>query len=70
MGKRNKSNLEIKIGKYHHRLELIRTIIPIIMVFMQAIILYGLFHKQPEECELPHQNNPTTSVYYLDKSIL
>lgn len=50
---KNKSKIESQIGQYHHRLELIRTLIPIIMVTMQAVIMYQLFFKHPgQNCSI------------------
>jgi hypothetical protein len=37
------NQLEKKIEKYHYRLELIRTISPLIVILLQCIILYKLF---------------------------
>jgi len=35
--------LEQKISKYHHRLELLRSIAPIIIITLQCVILYKVF---------------------------
>lgn len=34
---------EAKIAKYHHRLELLRSIAPVIIISLQCVILYKLF---------------------------
>ena len=36
-------DLEQKIKKYHYRLELIRTLAPVIIITLQCIILYKIF---------------------------
>jgi hypothetical protein len=35
--------LEKKIAKYHHRLELVRSIAPVIIITLQCVILYKIF---------------------------
>jgi len=36
--------LEAWIKRYHYRLELIRTIVPLILLSLQVAILYKLYH--------------------------
>jgi heme/copper-type cytochrome/quinol oxidase subunit 2 len=42
MKKRNK--LERKLDEYNHIMELIRTVIPVVLLIMQSIILYKIFN--------------------------
>jgi len=37
--KKNRTKLEIKLDEVNHTMELIRTIVPIIILFVQIIIL-------------------------------
>jgi hypothetical protein len=36
-------NIERKISKYHYRLELARSIAPVIIITLQCVILYKVF---------------------------
>jgi hypothetical protein len=40
--KNNRSKLEIKLDEINHTMELIRTIVPIIVLIVQVIILYKI----------------------------
>jgi len=43
--KKNKRNkLERKLDEYNHIMELVRTIIPVILLVMQSIILFKIFN--------------------------
>lgn len=61
-----KRSLEDTIGRYHHRLELIRTIVPILLLVMQSIILYHIVIEprinQESQAQCVQQTeNPKTS---------
>ena len=44
--KKNKRNkLERKLDEYNHIMELVRTIIPVILLVMQSIILFKIFNQ-------------------------
>ncbi len=36
-------DFESKIKKYHYRLELLRTVAPVIIITLQVVILYKIF---------------------------
>jgi hypothetical protein len=42
--KRKRNKLEIKLDEYNHIMELIRTILPIVLLIMQTIILIKVFN--------------------------
>jgi len=37
-------DFEEKIGKYHHRLELVRTCVPVCVLVIQLVIAARIFH--------------------------
>ena len=39
----NRSKLERKLDEYNHTMELIRTILPVVLLIMQTIILIKIF---------------------------
>lgn len=39
-------DIERKIKKYHHRLELLRSVAPVIIILLQCVILYKIFWTQ------------------------
>jgi hypothetical protein len=39
MAKKRKNNLEHELGKYKHSLELVRTVVPILVLILQVFIL-------------------------------
>jgi len=41
--KRKRNKLERKLDEYNHIMELIRTILPIVLLVMQSIILWKIF---------------------------
>ena len=41
--KKNRNKLERKLDEYNHIMELIRTILPIVLLVMQSIILWKIF---------------------------
>jgi len=42
--KKNRNKLERKLDEYNHIMELIRTILPIVLLIMQTIILIKVFN--------------------------
>ena len=37
------NDIEHKIKKYHYRLELLRTVAPVVIITLQCVILYKIF---------------------------
>ena len=42
--KKKRNKLERKLDEYNHIMELVRTIIPVILLVMQSIILFKIFN--------------------------
>lgn len=48
MDENNEPKIERIIAKYHHRLELVRTIVPLCVLVLQVMIACKLFHVDIE----------------------